>query len=179
MWRSPFLDWMFRRVTKAGTAKVLVPVGIVVLLWQRTQRRMLWFLGLCSLGVIVLERSAKLMIARPRPIHYLASGPLLHSSHGFPSGHVLAATAFYGMVVILLQKASIPRGQRRAIIGFLMFVTLLVGVSRLYLGAHWLSDVVGGYALGGGYCALATAVYLRGERRLAASPTQPHTEYVR
>ncbi len=157
--RSPLLNAFFHAVTKAGSSKVLVPVGVGVLLWQRNNWRLLLFLLFYSFGVAVLEIGAKYMVARPRPHQYFVSGPPLHSSHGFPSDHVLAAAAFYGMLLVLLRKAVRHRSWQWGIMGGILLLILLVGLSRIYRGAHWPSDVLGGYALGGAYCLLATVGY--------------------
>ena len=156
--RSPGLYSFFRLVTKAGTAKVLVPVGLGVLLWKRNQPQVLLFLSLYSLGVIILERGVKLAVARPRPHDYLGVGLPFHTSHGFPSGHALAATAFYGMLLVLLrQKIHSQRGQLIMTTGILLLI-VLISFSRLYLGVHWPGDVLGGLLLGGVYCVFATTV---------------------
>src|SRR5262245_56435072 len=157
--QGPFLTTFFRAVTKAGSYKVLVPVGVSVLLWQISDWRLLLALGLYTLGVPLLERGTKLAIARPRPHDYLGVGLPSHISHGFPSGHTLAAAAFYGMLLLLLRRRVHSRGWRRVLTGGLLLLILLIGASRIYLGAHWPSDVLGGLALGGAYCWLAVALY--------------------
>jgi membrane-associated phospholipid phosphatase len=96
---------------------------------------------------------------RPRPHQYFAAGPALHSSHGFPSGHALASAALYGMLLALVRSRVRSRGWRRVITGGLLLLILSIGFSRIYLGAHWPSDVLGGFALGGAYCWLAVALY--------------------
>ena len=169
--RSPPLDSFSRTMKKAGNYKVLVPVGVGVLLWKVTHQRLLLLLGLYALGVLPLETGAKLAVARPRPRHYLMTGPPLSSSHGFPSGHALASTALYGMLLVLLRRRVRSRGWRRVITGGILLLILLIGCSRVYVGAHWPSDVLGGFALGGAYCSLAVAVYERSKRR-ADAPTR-------
>ena len=156
---SPLWTSVFRMVTKAGSYQVLVAVGIGVVVWQRTNRLLLLFLALYSLGLPLLETGAKYAVARPRPRDFLGAGPLLHSTHGFPSGHALAAVAFYGMLLVLLYRRIRSRGWRWGTVGGLLLLILLIGVSRIYREAHWPSDVLGGYTLGGAYCALATVVY--------------------
>jgi len=157
--RSPLFDSFFRAVTKAGSEEILGPVGVGVLLWKIKHLRLLLFLSLYSLGVPLLETGAKLAVARPRPHHYLTVGPLLQSSHGFPSGHALAAAAFYGMLLVLLHKRVRRRRWQWGITAGILLLILLIGFSRIYLGVHWPSDVLGGYALGGAYYSLTAAVY--------------------
>jgi undecaprenyl-diphosphatase len=156
--RSPLLTWIFRVVTKAGSSQVLVPVGVGVFLWKRKHPRVLLFLVLYALGVILLEGGAKLAVARPRPRDYLGLGLPFHVSHGFPSGHALAAAAFYGMLLVLLRQSVHSQRGRQGVTAAILLLIILVGFSRLYLGVHWPSDVLGGWLLGGVYCTFATAV---------------------
>ena len=173
---SPFFTSLFRTVTRAGKARVLVPVGVGVFLWQLRHWRLLLFLAFYALGVPLLEGGMKQAVDRPRPRHSLASGALFHSTHGFPSGHALAAAVFYGMLLVLLLKRVRHRGWRWGITGGLLLLILLIGVSRIYLGAHWPSDVLGGYTLGGAYCSLATMVCGWIERREEALRQRRETE---
>src|SRR5262249_55591787 len=150
-------------VTKAGSYKVLVPVGMSVLLWQRDNWRRMLFLSFYALGVPLLETAAKRAVARPRPPDYFVADPALHASHGFPSGHALAAAALYACPLVLLRRRIRPRRWQWVSSGGLLLLIFLIGSSRLYLGAHWPSDVLGGYALGGAYCSLARMVCERRE----------------
>jgi membrane-associated phospholipid phosphatase len=166
---SPFWTSFFRILTQAGSYPVLVPVALGVVVWQRTNRPLLCFLAVYTLGLPLLELGAKCAIARPRPRDFLGAGPLAHVSHDFPSGHALAAAALYGMLVVLIHRRAGSRKWQWGITGGLFLLILLIGVSRIYRAAHWPSDVLGGYALGGVYCALATAVYGWLERKQATS----------
>ncbi|HJY82504.1 MAG TPA: phosphatase PAP2 family protein [Candidatus Binatia bacterium] len=156
----------FGVLTKAGTYQVLVPIGLGVTIWQRTNRLLLLFLALCTLGLPLLETGAKYAIARPRPRDFLRASPLLHTSHGFPSGHALAAAALYGMLVVLLHSSAGRLQWRWGMTGGLFLLMLLIGVSRVYRAAYWPSDVLGGYALGAAYCSLATELSLSQENQL-------------
>ena len=116
------------------------------------------FLSLYAYSVPQLRAIVKQAVARPRPSYSLVAKPHFHS-YGFPSGHALAAVAFYGMLLVLWHRRGGRRGWQWGVTGGLLLLIVLIGVSRIYLGAHWPSDVLGGYALGVAYCSLATAVY--------------------
>lgn len=150
--RSPALDSFFSTVTRAGSREILIPVGVAMLLWRIKDWRFLLFLVCYASGIPLLEAWTKSTIARPRPAN-------LYSTYSFPSGHALAAAALYGLLTILLQQEIQNRKWRQGLTAGILLIILLIGVSRIYLGVHWLSDVLGGYALGGAYCSLATAVY--------------------
>lgn len=85
-------------------------------------------------------------VGRARPTAALqVGGPDV--GNAFPSGHATQTISFYGMLAVVLIVAYAPRRRWPLVIGAAL-VTLVVGASRLYLGVHWLTDVLGGYALG-------------------------------
>ncbi len=88
------------------------------------------------------------LVLRPRP-----AVPLVHvrehaSGTSFPSGHVFSAVLLYGMLAVLLELAPLPRPVRRGAQGVCLAIVLLMGPARVYVGAHWPSDVLGGYLWG-------------------------------
>ena len=113
----------------------------------------------------VLNLLVKISIQRPRPAANLVHVVQQLSSFSFPSGHVMFYTAFYGFLFFLVYS-QFEKGWFRtlAMIVFGLMV-LLVGPSRIYLGEHWSSDVLGGYLLGGITLALAIQVYQLGKRK--------------
>ena len=126
-----------------------VPIGIVIFAALRR-----WSDGLlmAACGVLppVINLGLKELAARPRPDAALAL--VEETGYAFPSGHTVFATAFYGGLIYLLGHwGAFPDRPvlRRAIQGALALFILGVGVSRVYVGAHWPSDVVGGWLFGG------------------------------
>ena len=117
------------------------------------------------LGAIVLSSTIKVLVDRPRP----PAGQMVVAVTGFsfPSGHVTESVAVYGMLSILLGSSTASWTKRVALGAGAVFICLLVGLSRLYLGVHWLTDVLGGYALG----ALWLAVLVTAVRTLESFPS--------
>lgn len=113
-----------------------------------------------GLGALV-----KLAVRRPRPGEDLAQVFQHLASSGFPSGHVLATTAFCGFLGFLVLALLAPSAGRTALIVMLAVIIALMGPSRIYLGQHWFSDVVGGLLLGGVWLALTIRFYRWGEAR--------------
>jgi membrane-associated phospholipid phosphatase len=97
-------------------------------------------------GAELLDVILKLIFARPRPS--LPDPLLALTSYSFPSGHAMGSMAFYGLLAYLaIQRLSTWRW-RVAVVIAMVFLILLIGFSRMYLGVHYLSDVLAGYAAG-------------------------------
>jgi undecaprenyl-diphosphatase len=125
-----------------STAGVLLMAAAVGFALLRSGLRW-WLLSLviCVPGGMLLNVGVKHLVHRARP-HF--DDPLLTlSSYSFPSGHTAAATVFYGfLVAFLLARVTAP-AWRRAIVAVAIVMVLLVGFSRMYLGAHYFTDVLG------------------------------------
>jgi undecaprenyl-diphosphatase len=121
-------------------------LAAIIALWLSNRRTesMIFLLGsfLVIAGIFL-----KLLVDRPRPEYFLvASGPHLSS---FPSGHTVFATIFFGLAIVLVGEEVRRPFLRRALQAGLVFLILAMGASRVYLGFHWPSDVLGGYLYGG------------------------------
>jgi len=119
----------------------------------------------------LLGTGIKLLVRRPRPgadlVHVFWQ---LHTS-GFPSGHVLMATAFGGFLGFLAYTLLKPSWWRNAILGLIAALILLMAPSRIYLGHHWFSDTMGAYVLGSLWLALTIRMYRHWKpRRLQDQP---------
>jgi undecaprenyl-diphosphatase len=148
-----------RTVTWLGSAAVLYPATLVLALyWWRRDRdwRAGAMLAAGLAGSTALYNVFKRIIERPRPPAEDALGT--YTNWAFPSGHATQCMAFFAMLLVLGFLAGWARLQLWAIAA--AAVVLVVGASRIYLGAHWFTDVMGGYALGGGWVSLLTAVGL-------------------
>lgn len=147
--RADGLTTMFRAVTILGDRPILVPLVLVVGLTLGFRRRSwapLAFLVAVQLGSIILYNAVKALVARPRP----SIGPVVASAtgYGFPSAHATQAAAVWGALAVLALRSLADRWARRAVTVAATALVVLIGVSRLYLGVHWATDVVSGWALG-------------------------------
>jgi membrane-associated phospholipid phosphatase len=146
---TPPLTTFFLMVTTFGSIEVMVILGVsvaAVLAWRR-QWLYLGTWGAAVGGSIVLDRLLKELFARPRPFF---EHPLLReTSYSFPSGHAMESLVVYGMLtyfaVLALERSW--RARTAVVFGAVLLV-LLIGFSRMYLGVHYFSDVVAGYAAG-------------------------------
>ncbi len=147
--RSDGLTTLFRAVTALGDRPILVPLVLVVGLTLGVRHRSwapLAFLAIAQLGSIILYNAVKALVARPRP----AIGPVVASAtgYGFPSAHATQAVAVWGALAVLAVRSLADRRARRVVAAAATVLVVLIGASRLYLGVHWATDVVGGWTLG-------------------------------
>jgi undecaprenyl-diphosphatase len=143
---SPAMDTVMSAITTLGTVYVILPALVILGVWLlRTGRvRSLGFLVAAILGSLVIQVILKPFFARPRPGVPYAQ---ILSDYSFPSGHTLSAVVFYGGVALVVWSLF----GRRAGIAALAAATVIaiaVGISRIYLGYHFLTDVVGGILAG-------------------------------
>ena len=148
--RMAWLTTVMRVVTWLGSLFFIIPLGLAVggVLWRcRHTWRPLLMMAAAFLGAAGLYDIVKPAVGRARPPAALqvVGGP--DEGWSFPSGHATQTIAFYGMLAIVLIEWYAPRRRLSFAIGAVV-VTLVVGASRLYLGVHWLTDVLGGYARG-------------------------------
>jgi undecaprenyl-diphosphatase len=125
-------------------------------------------------GASLIDHWLKLTIHRPRPVY--AGALLHHPSWSFPSGHAMGSLVGYGMLAyVLMLHASGNRRTQGWIAAMAGLLVLAIGISRLYLGVHYFSDVMGGYAAGLLWlsaCVTAVELGRRWERRaLRLHPT--------
>lgn len=145
---SPAVTSAFRQLTDLGSPRLLVPFTMAAaagFLWVR-RRRAAILIVVTMLGVVFLDHSLKLVFQRTRPVPFF--GLETPSSYSFPSGHSLASFCFYGALAALLAVRT-----RRLVLRVLIWISgaaviLTVGLSRIYLGVHYPSDVLAGYAAG-------------------------------
>ena len=159
-WRAGWLNLVITVMYVTGLGGLLglpyVPIGIVIFAGWRSWRDGL-LLAAAGILPLVLNLALKELAARPRPDTALAL--VEETGYAFPSSHTVFATAFYGALIYLLSHWGAFRGRpalRRGMQGALALFVLAVGASRVYLGVHWPSDVIGGF-LFGGLCLVALA----------------------
>ena len=142
---SPLLTEFMRAITYCGSWMVLLPATLVlsaILAWRKQYVEMRLLLITMG-GALVLDNVLKLVAHRPRPTPFFVAKPLTYS---FPSGHSLISLCFYGLLAGLLTMHLARRGWRALVWVIAAILIGLIGLSRIYLGVHWPSDVIAGYA---------------------------------
>jgi undecaprenyl-diphosphatase len=161
-WESPGITAAMKAITSLGYGWVTVLVCVAFLLFQffvlRQRRELLVYVAAVA-GAGLLNELLKAVFRRARPtVHRIAE------AHGFsfPSGHSMISFALFGMSAYFVWK-HVPTGAgRSAVLAAAALLVLLVGLSRIYLGVHYPSDVIGGYLASGAWLAAA----IRADQRL-------------
>jgi undecaprenyl-diphosphatase len=141
---SPGLTRVMSFVSWLGSASVLTPAVLLIaalfffLQWRRAAAWML----ISMLGAVALEVTLKWEFHRTRPTAFFGSLP---PSFSFPSGHALSSFCFYTVLAGLLSPRM--RGHGRSVVLWTVAIAMvaLTGLSRIYLGVHWPTDVIAGY----------------------------------
>jgi membrane-associated phospholipid phosphatase len=181
-WDVPVARWFEQRRTSSLTAVAIgwttigstvamavYATAAVVVLWIRRHRRDAALVAVVGIGATALVRFGKILVGRARPpvdLHVVTETNL-----SFPSGHALASTAVLGVLAVVGPR---HRSHRAAQLAVLAVFWAGIGVSRVYLGVHWPTDVLGGWLTGAAWLLLAVTVIdlLRSAGSRAAEPAE-------
>mgnify|MGYP000559792836 CR=1 FL=1 len=155
-------DALMIAITEIGDAAVVVAIALSVMVWLLARRawRTAIYWTVAIAGATLLNTVIKVALHRPRPGNPLYEG---WSAYSFPSGHSTVNVVLYGFLALLVVQGISRRARLPVILGAAL-IALLIAFSRLYLGAHWASDVAGGVAFGCAWISLLGAYYLYGPR---------------
>lgn len=160
--RQPWLTTVVGAFTQVG-GTVISPILALaaVVLMSRLWRTWLplTLMAAAGLGSIAVTVVGKNYIGRVRPPHEYAIAPF-ESSPSFPSGHALNAVVVAGVIGYLLFRRWHSRGARVAVVVLAVVYAVAMGLSRVYLGHHWLTDVMTGWLLGAAWLALVITTHL-------------------
>lgn len=158
--RTPWGDRVMVLVTELGDGVVIALVALLVLvwlLWQRRWRTAGYWVAAIGFGQLAATM-IKLILQRSRPLVDLYGNGA--SVYAFPSGHATMSMVAYGFLAVLI-AGKLPPGRRWAPYAGAALLVAAIALSRLYLGAHWFSDVLGGLSLGLAWVCLLGIAYFR------------------
>lgn len=160
-----WLEVMMRDITSLGGTAVLTLVTVIAVLYLVIDRKAhaALLLAVSVGGGTVLSSLLKIGYQRPRPdlVSRLAEVHTL----SFPSGHAMLSAVTYLTIGVLLARTSERRRVKSYIVGVCIALTLLIGASRVYLGVHWPTDVLGGWFVGSAWALFCWRVALALQRR--------------
>lgn len=152
-------------ITNLGNWPVIMfgTIGLLLLFWHRGARDYVQLTLITMTGAGILDGTLKLAFHRLRPDPFFGTRPTTYS---FPSGHALISLCFYGLIAGMLSLRLQKAWQRVAVWTVAVLLVVLIGFSRIYLGVHWPSDVLAGYA--------AAFIWMGAIRHLAARLEKRH-----
>lgn len=160
-------DWVRGSDDLVGQLKLLTFFGsplwfyvivtpAVIWVWRRGHTRLAVFLVVTTLGGGLLDTLVKEAVGRPRPS--LAEPVATAHGKSFPSGHAMSSTVVYGSLLLVFLPV-IGRRYRPVVLAGTAVFLLAIGFSRLALGVHYITDVVGGFVLGAAWLAASIAAF--------------------
>lgn len=162
--RNPVLTEVFMTISLFSGSAVLIILSLCLLfVFKNKKYCLLSFLNLIL--VVFVNQILKLLFSRPRPFEWMITE---ESGYSFPSGHAMVSSAFYGMIIYLIWRTSMPKKIKILWTVILSLLIILICISRIYLGVHYTSDVIGGVALSLSYLLVATSLieyYLKWQKK--------------
>ena len=162
---QPWLTWVMKAASQAGGGWGLWPAGLLLvgLLARAARGREAALFAVAVLGANLLNEAMKLFFHRPRPEPWF--GYPLPPTYSFPSGHAFVSFCFFLCLAEILIRGQWPVAGKVAMWSTALGCTLTIGLSRVYLGVHYPTDVLAGYAAGMVWTTLIRVTHHARQRR--------------
>ncbi len=145
---------IFKFITYLGSAYVVISLTILGFILIKNKKYSL-FMSINLISITLLQFILKNIYSRGRPIDISL---IEESGYSFPSGHSLTAMAFYGLLIYYIYKSNINKNKKIVLEILLSIIILLIGLSRIYLGVHYFTDVVGAFSFSICYLIIYTKI---------------------
>jgi len=140
--RSNTFDTIFKTITKfANTISIIIVVIVLLLILKKDDGILL---GISTLSSVLVNTIIKYIIRRDRPAHLRL---IKQGGYSFPSGHAMISVAVYGILIYIINKNIKNKKLKVTLTTFLLFLIIGIGLSRIYVGVHFQSDVIAGFSL--------------------------------
>ena len=127
-----------------GSATILITLTITILIFSKNKKKSI-LIAINLVTVFLLNKLLKVIIGRERPgVLRLVE----ENGYSFPSGHAMVSMGFYGYIIYLIYKNVKNKKIRNIMITILASLIFLIGISRIYLGVHYATDIIGAYIIG-------------------------------
>ena len=162
--RNPGLNRVLITITYLGNWQMVSLMGIFLLMVKSTRMNMGIPFAVISLSSIVVYKAAKEIFQRPRPD--FAVRLIEEGGYSFPSGHSMNGLVCYGILIYLIRRYCKNRKLANVLTGLLGFLIIAIGCSRVYVGVHYPTDIIGGWSLGAAYLCIAIIILekVRGQK---------------
>ena len=132
---------IFKIITWFGSATCLIPLA-VILFFTIKNKKVGGLVGANLIIITILNQALKIIVQRPRPTEYRI---INETGYSFPSGHSMVSMAFYGFLIYLIYKNIKNKYLKISLTIILSLLIIMIGISRIYLGVHYTSDVCAGF----------------------------------
>ena len=141
--RAEPLTRIMEILTNFGGAYMLIGLAIMITIFSKNKKTA-FIIDLNLIIITIFNLILKNIIQRPRPEGYRL---IAESGYSFPSGHSMISMAFYGLLIYMIWKTMKNKKLRNIICVLITILVILIGISRIYLGVHYASDVIGGFVV--------------------------------
>lgn len=148
--KTDYLTGFYKFITFFASEVMILLVSLVLIIVFKNKKYGAFAL-LNAISILILNILLKLIFMRDRPYDLMI---ITESGYSFPSGHAMASLGFYGFIIYLLWHFNITKRMKILFSIMLSILILLIGMSRIYLGVHYASDVLAGYMVSGAYLIL-------------------------
>lgn len=145
---------IMKGITWCGSAICLILVSFLSFFIFKNKKTSI-FVWINLISITILNQVLKFILHRPRPTDFRI---IEESGYSFPSGHSMASMAFYGFLIYLIYKKINNKYSKWGLICFLFILILFIGISRIYLGVHYTSDVLAGFLISIAYLILFVSI---------------------
>ena len=145
--RNDKLTTFMKLATKLSNPEVMIVIAIISILFCTKlikNKKLSLGIILNLAGITIINQILKFIFRRERPTGYRL---IEMSGYSFPSGHAMASLAFYGLLIYITKRLVKNKYLKILLITLNIAIIILIGVSRIYLGVHYLSDVLTGYSI--------------------------------
>lgn len=159
--RSPTITLLMKNITKLSNTSIIITLAIIftiICLYVIKNKKLAISISLNLLAVASLNQILKLIFKRERPIGYRL---IEMTGYSFPSGHAMVSMAFYGLLIYIIYRLVKNKYLKVCLISLNIVIIILIGISRIYLGVHYLSDVLTGYCISVIYLLILTKILNR------------------
>lgn len=153
--RNDVLTIIFKIITSFGGVYCLIIIATLSTIFIK-DKKIAFSIPINLIIITVLNYILKNIIARPRPEGYRL---ITETGYSFPSGHSMVSSAFYGLIIYFIWKNVKNKKLKYISCILLGLIIAFIGISRIYLGVHYASDVIGGFSISIAYLIIFTSTF--------------------
>lgn len=161
-WRNEILNPILTDITYLGNPNTIIFFCIVLLFFKKTRLEYGMPLGIAVSCSATIQTIIKVIVHRPRPP--VENFLILQGGFSFPSGHSCSGLVFYGLFAYLLLYTTVDKTVYKTVGILFIVLAIIIGLSRIYVGVHYPTDVLGGWSLG--LAILTVAISIIEKRKL-------------